>query len=80
VAAHPVDLGNGQLIPLTISIGVSTMVTDRELDAEILIRSADEALYTAKTEGRNQVRIADQAYLGECLLNASNNGGTAGFG
>lgn len=64
VAAKPIEVGAEQSIPLTISIGVSTMVTDREIDAEVLIRSADEALYLAKAGGRNRVRIADQAYRG----------------
>ena len=65
VEANPIDVGTGQSIAVTISIGVSTMVTDSKLDAEILIRSADEALYAAKTGGRNQVKIAEEAYLGE---------------
>lgn len=68
VAAKPIDVGAGQSIPLTISIGVSTMVTDREIDADVLIRSADEALYLAKSGGRNRVRIADEAYRGACLV------------
>ena len=67
VAAEPVEVGGAQSIPLTISIGVSTMVTDKKIDAEVLIRSADEALYAAKSAGRNQVKIAEEAYLGECL-------------
>lgn len=67
VAADPVDVGTGPSIPVTISIGISTMVTDKKIDAEVLIRSADEALYAAKTGGRNQVKIAEEAYLGEYL-------------
>jgi two-component system cell cycle response regulator len=42
-------------IAVTISMGVATM-GERSRDLEGLIRSADELLYTAKAEGRNQVR------------------------
>lgn len=42
-------------IAVTISMGVATM-DERARDLEGLIRSADELLYTAKAEGRNQVR------------------------
>jgi diguanylate cyclase (GGDEF)-like protein len=67
VEEKPVQTGSGHAIALTISIGVTTMVTDRKQDADILVRSADEALYAAKTAGRNRVQLADEAYLGEFL-------------
>jgi diguanylate cyclase (GGDEF)-like protein len=67
VEEQPVQAGSGHAIPLTISIGVSTMVTDKKQDAEVLVRSADEALYAAKTAGRNRVMLAEEAYQGDFL-------------
>jgi len=42
-------------IPVTVSIGVA-MVQDESIPENELIRRADEKLYLAKAEGRNQVR------------------------
>ena len=44
-------------IAVTISVGVAS-TDDRDLDAETLIKLADEYLYAAKAGGRNQVRGA----------------------
>jgi diguanylate cyclase (GGDEF)-like protein len=41
-------------IALTMSFGVASMPSDRETDAEGLIKKADEALYEAKNSGRNK--------------------------
>lgn len=46
---------------MTISIGVTTMTNGSENDVEGLWRAADQALYRAKREGRNQVRVAQDA-------------------
>ena len=43
------------LIGVTISMGVAS-IDERARDVDGLIRCADELLYTAKSEGRNQVR------------------------
>jgi len=45
-------------ISLTISLGVANSAEWPGLDAEVLVRKADEALYQAKSEGRNRVVIA----------------------
>ncbi|OON59812.1 diguanylate cyclase [Massilia sp. KIM] len=60
VAAEPVDLGTGEQVNVTVSIGVSTL-SDFERDhaiegvAQDLVATADSALYKAKAGGRNQV-------------------------
>jgi len=43
---------------LTISVGVATAVPERGSQPETLIAAADQALYEAKNNGRNQVRSA----------------------
>lgn len=40
---------------VTISLGVASMVPERELNLEDLIQTADKALYKAKEAGRNRV-------------------------
>jgi diguanylate cyclase (GGDEF)-like protein len=42
---------------LTASLGIAT-IPEHAADAEHLVRSADRALYAAKTNGPNQVAIA----------------------
>ena len=39
---------------VTLSIGVASLVPTLELSLETLIANADEALYTAKSQGRNR--------------------------
>jgi two-component system cell cycle response regulator len=50
---------SGDSIPVTVSVGVSEFQGDSDT-AEALMRRADQALYTAKREGRNRV-VADAA-------------------
>jgi diguanylate cyclase (GGDEF)-like protein len=45
----------GKLIPVTISVGVCSLVPHHDLKCESLISNADQALYQAKHQGRNQV-------------------------
>lgn len=59
VRGRPFD-GHGDEEPairVTVSVGVSTYPTHAS-DGPGLIRAADEALYVAKTEGRDQWRVA----------------------
>lgn len=55
IAQSPFKLANDKESPVTISLGVSTYPQDGEKPSE-LIAHADECLYVAKENGRNQVR------------------------
>lgn len=46
----------GKHIPLTISIGVSSLA-EKENVPDLMVHRADEALYRAKNEGRNRTCI-----------------------
>lgn len=56
VADEEFPLANGQRFHLTCSIGVATFPSARVASPEDLFARADEALYRAKSGGRNQVR------------------------
>lgn len=56
VSLHPVLTASGRVTP-TISVGVAD-ASDGETDPMLLIARADEALYTAKHRGRNQLAVA----------------------
>ena len=57
IEINPAQAGDAR-IPLTMSMGVANSLEWPGLDAEALIRKADEALYRAKSDGRNRVVIA----------------------
>lgn len=57
IADEPIQADQSS-IPVTISIGVAAGATEATLDADLLLRHADEALYAAKRKGRNRVEIA----------------------
>ncbi len=59
IEEHAFDVGIGHPLPVTASLGVATRKAGENMDA--LIRRADEALYIAKSNGRNQVRLAADA-------------------
>jgi diguanylate cyclase (GGDEF)-like protein/PAS domain S-box-containing protein len=53
---------------VTLSLGVATVVPDRDSDPTGLIRAADDALYTAKDQGRNRlVAVSDKESAGESI-------------
>ena len=49
---------NGGCAQLSVSIGVASMTPGGGTSAEALVEAADRALYEAKTNGRNQSRVA----------------------
>lgn len=57
LAATPIDVGEGQVLRITASFGVTLL--DPDVPVEESITRADQALYKAKASGRNQARIWD---------------------
>jgi hypothetical protein len=57
IESNPVEAGDAR-IPLTMSLGMANSAEWPALDGEALTRKADEALYRAKSEGRNRAVIA----------------------
>ncbi len=55
---------DGHSIPMTVSVGVATCV-ESDQSFNDLLRRADQALYAAKTGGRNRVEIADASINGK---------------
>ena len=54
IEAHRFDIGQGQSISITVSIGVASLPA-QETSVEKLVATADKALYEAKEGGRNKV-------------------------
>lgn len=53
----------GERIAVTGSFGVACNAGNRTLDLETLVSAADQALYEAKSQGRNRIALADTAAL-----------------
>ncbi|MFC1611863.1 diguanylate cyclase, partial [Myxococcota bacterium] len=50
---------DGDVIPVTVSVGISTFVRDEFGTPLALMQAADKALYQAKREGRNRVVVCE---------------------
>lgn len=59
IAGTKMQTDTGDPLYVTVSIGVATL-THAARDIETLLKTADEALYFAKNNGRNQVSLATQ--------------------
>ncbi|MBX3615757.1 diguanylate cyclase [Nitrosomonas sp.] len=59
VACRPIQVDHS-FIPVTISLGIAIDSLPDTLDTNLLLRRADEALYSAKHKGRNRVEISPQ--------------------
>ncbi len=57
IQAHPFDIGKGDPLQLTVSIGVADFPEAKVETAEDLLDCADRALYRAKAGGRNLVCV-----------------------
>jgi diguanylate cyclase (GGDEF)-like protein len=58
LATHPIAAGEGpDPLHVTVSIGIAAAADPAERDLTDLLAAADNALYTAKTAGRNTVRL-----------------------
>jgi diguanylate cyclase (GGDEF)-like protein/PAS domain S-box-containing protein len=57
-SSQPVQLGDLTL-QLTASLGITFYPQDEDVDAEQLIRQADQAMYLAKQSGKNRYHIFD---------------------
>ena len=60
VSANPIEIGGGDSITITASIGIASVTPDRDVDdlktaGESLLARADVALYSAKSAGRDRV-------------------------
>jgi two-component system, cell cycle response regulator len=58
VEALAVDVGDGQPVRVTVSIGVAVFPNSPAGSSEQLVAAADRALYAAKDAGRNRVMVA----------------------
>jgi diguanylate cyclase (GGDEF)-like protein len=67
---EPLDLADAR-VTLTVSLGVAGVEPDGRADTGSLVRAVDQALYRAKSRGRNCVEAATDADLYESLPAAS---------
>ncbi len=73
IASRPFRADDGTIIPLTISVGVTT--TETAATREDLYHCADKALYWAKLDGRNRTEIYSRGK--EASRRAGSNVGSA---
>ncbi|MFA6143863.1 MAG: EAL domain-containing protein [Sulfurimonas sp.] len=57
-ASSPIDIQNA-VVTVSASIGVTFFTKECGIDADILLRQADQAMYEAKLRGKNQIAVFD---------------------
>ncbi|MGB7646051.1 MAG: EAL domain-containing protein [Pseudomonas fluorescens] len=57
-AAHPIQVGDLSL-QISASLGVTFYPQDQDIDADQLLRQADQAMYQAKVAGKNRYHLFD---------------------
>lgn len=57
IARANMDLGVGEALDLRMSLGVTSTSLGNNLNLDLLVNQADVALYLAKNNGRNQVKV-----------------------
>jgi two-component system, cell cycle response regulator len=70
VAAHPVTLPSGEVIHVSVSVGVAAPANQGEKSVARVIASADRALYRAKDRGRNCIVLAQEGSSSAAILKA----------
>ncbi len=68
VSANPIEIGGGNSITITVSIGIASIAPIRDADdlkttGESLLARADVALYSAKSSGRDRVATEKVDYM-----------------
>lgn len=58
VASSPIDINAGR-VQVSASIGVTFYPQGKDVDAEQLLRQADQMMYIAKTGGKNRYQLTD---------------------
>lgn len=71
VAETADDIGNGATLSATVSVGFATMQAGFLATGEMLLASADAALYAAKRAGRNRAVAGADPGIGQKLAAAS---------
>jgi len=63
ISNNKITLPDGQIVNVSVSIGINTRVPTPDYSVDNLIHYADDALYIAKVNGRNRVQCYDAAWF-----------------